>query len=208
MERTKLLMGSTHSQMSSNNSERMELNRSRLHPMYRSSGPISYGFASLETSQMLDSETICSPNGSETSSVGSGPPSLQNEFDNMPTAERSAETDALKPKNQATSPSTDVSPTKSNGQGSGRTTTKNEKRSANTLYQELSFQDNEESEENEVTGTCHRPNCFSTPCFFGGLLIVLFDPPTTNIFVCLFPPPLKKKQAVGCILANMHLQVK
>lgn len=34
----------------------------------------------------------------------------------------------------------------------GRTTTKNEKRSANTLYQELSFQDNEESEENEVTG--------------------------------------------------------
>lgn len=36
----------------------------------------------------------------------------------------------------------------------GRTTTKNEKRSANTLYQELSFQDNEESEENEVTGKC------------------------------------------------------
>lgn len=152
MERTKLLMGSTHSQMSSNNSERIEMNRSRLHPMYRSSGPISYGFASLETSQMLDTETICSPNGSETSSVGSGPPSLQNEFDNIQTTERSAETDTLKQTNQATSPSIDVSPTKSNGQGSGRTTTKNEKRSANTLYQELSFNDNEESEENEVTG--------------------------------------------------------
>lgn len=36
--------------------------------MYRSSGPVSYGFASLETSQMLDTETICSPNGSDTSS--------------------------------------------------------------------------------------------------------------------------------------------
>lgn len=34
----------------------------------------------------------------------------------------------------------------------GRTTTKKEQRSGNTLYQELSFQDNEESEEHEVTG--------------------------------------------------------
>ena len=32
----------------------------------------------------------------------------------------------------------------------GRTTTKKEQRSANTLYQELSFQDNDESEENEI----------------------------------------------------------
>lgn len=68
MERTKLLMGSTHSQLNSTNSERLELNRSRLHPMYRSSGPVSYGFASLETSQMLDTETICSANGSDASS--------------------------------------------------------------------------------------------------------------------------------------------
>lgn len=68
MERTKLLMGSTHSQLNSSNSERLELNRNRLHPMYRSSGPVSYGFASLETSQMLDTETICSPNGSDASS--------------------------------------------------------------------------------------------------------------------------------------------
>lgn len=68
MERTKLLMGSTHSQLNSTNSERLELNRTRLHPMYRSSGPVSYGFASLETSQMLDTETICSPNGSDASS--------------------------------------------------------------------------------------------------------------------------------------------
>lgn len=77
MERTKLMMGSTHSQLSSNNSERIDINRSRLHPMYRSSGPASYGFASLEASQMLDTETICSPNDSDTSS---GKIFLQNWF--------------------------------------------------------------------------------------------------------------------------------
>lgn len=121
--------------------------------MYRSSGPVSYGFASLETSQMLDTETICSPNGSDASSVGSGPPSLQNEFDNIQTVERSAETDTLKQINQATSPQSDPSPVHLQPPApAGRSTTKNEKRSANTLYQELSFQDNEESEENEVTG--------------------------------------------------------
>lgn len=111
MERTKLLMSSTHSQMSSA-SDRME-NRSRLHPMYRSSGPISYGFASLEASQMLDTETVCSVDGSSDS--GSGPPSLQNEFDSVQqqqttTVERSAETDTLKQNNQATSPQSDISP--------------------------------------------------------------------------------------------------
>lgn len=107
MERTKLLMGSTHSQMSSA-SERLDMNRSRLHPMNRSSGPISFGFASLENSTMLDTETICSPNNSSDS--GSGPPSLQNEFDNIQTVERSAETDSLQQINQATSPHSDSSP--------------------------------------------------------------------------------------------------
>lgn len=87
--------------------------------------------------------------------VGSGPPSLQNEFDNIQTVERSAETDTLKQINQATSPQSDPSPVHLQPPApasTGRSTTKNEKRSANTLYQELSFQDNEESEENEVTG--------------------------------------------------------
>ncbi|KAJ6643862.1 JNK-interacting protein 3 [Pseudolycoriella hygida] len=156
MERTKILMSSTHSQMSST-SERLE-NRSRLHPMYRSSGPISYGFASLETSQMLDTETVCSVGNSSES--GSGPPSLQHEFDNIQTVERSAETDSLQHMNQATSPQSDVSPVIPSNQG--RTTTKNEKRSANTLYQELSFQDNEESEENEVTGSWVHPGEYAS----------------------------------------------
>lgn len=68
--------------------------------------------------------------------------------------ERSAETDTLKHINQATSPHSEpssINPVMTSSV-TGRSTTKNEKRSANTLYQELSFQDNEESEENEVTG--------------------------------------------------------
>lgn len=104
---------------------------------FRSSGPVSYGFASLENSVMLESETIgCSPNAS---SSGSGPPSLQNEFENLGTAAEKA----LTPEEE--------SPVAAK-QRTGTTTTKKEQRSGNTLYQELSFQDHEESEENEVTG--------------------------------------------------------
>jgi chromosome segregation ATPase len=167
MERTKLLMGSTHSQMSSN-SERLDINRSRLHPMARSSGPVSFGFASLENSGMLDTETICSPGNS--SGSDSGPPSLQNEFDNIKTVERSAETDKLQQTNQATSPQSDSSPILPSAPSAGRTTTKREQRSANTLYQELSFQDNEESEENEVTGSWVHPGEYASSVndnFFG-----------------------------------------
>lgn len=81
MERTKMLMGSSsHSQINSA-SERLDP-RSTLHPMVRSSGPMSFGFASLENSAMMDEDTICST-GSNTS--GSGPPSLQNEFENAAT---------------------------------------------------------------------------------------------------------------------------
>ncbi|XP_075164608.1 JNK-interacting protein syd isoform X7 [Haematobia irritans] len=147
MERTKMLMGSTHSQMSST-SERMELSRARLNPVARSSGPVSFGFASLENSTMLDTETICSVGSN---SDDSGPPSLQNEFDSLHTVERAAATDTLQQQNQATSPQSDSSPIVPNIPSNvGRTTTKKEQRSANNLYQELSFQDNEESEENEI----------------------------------------------------------
>lgn len=44
----------------------------------------------------------------------------------------------------------------------GRTTTRNEKRSANTLYQELSFQDNEDNDENEVTGSWVHPGEYAS----------------------------------------------
>ncbi len=57
---------------------------------------------------MLDTETVCSVGNSSDS--GSGPPSLQHEFDNIQTVERSAETDSLQHMNQATSPQSDASP--------------------------------------------------------------------------------------------------
>lgn len=118
MERTKMLMGSTHSQMS-NASDRMEVSRARLNPVARSSGPVSYGFASLENSVMLDTETICSV-GSQ--SDDSGPPSLQNELDTLAgTMERGAATDTLQQQNQATSPqSPDLSPVVPNMPANGR----------------------------------------------------------------------------------------
>lgn len=156
MERTKLIMGnSTHSLHQSSASERIDMNRSmRLNPISRSSGPISFGFASLENSvAMLDTETICS---GPSSASGSGPPSLQNEIDTAQTVEKSSETDQLQQINQATSPQSDVTSPTIPQIVTGRSTTKSEKRSANTLYQELSFQDDAlESEENEITGMVH-----------------------------------------------------
>lgn len=167
MERTKLIMGnSTHSLHQSSMSERIDMNRSmRLHPMNRSSGPISFGFASLENSvAMLDSETMCS---GASSASGSGPPSLQNEFENVQTVERSSETDHLQQQNQATSPPSEITspiiPQITSSQHGGRSTTKSEKRSANTLYQELSFQDDQlESEENEITGSIVHPGEYAS----------------------------------------------
>ncbi|XP_058124926.1 JNK-interacting protein 3 isoform X2 [Anopheles coustani] len=169
MERTKLMMGnSTHSQAGSA-SERLDVSRSRLMPMMRSTGPVSYGFASLENSTMLDTETLCSE---EDSGPDSGPPSLQNEIETKAT-EKVEEVDSAKTPAEATSAGavkTLQSPT-SGGAVSGKTTTKKEQRSANMLYQELSFQDdNLESEENEITGAWVHPGDYASSAndnFFG-----------------------------------------
>lgn len=165
MERTKLMMGnSTHSQAGSA-SERLDMSRSRLMPMMRSTGPVSYGFASLENSTMLDTETLCSE---EDSGPDSGPPSLQNEIDTKATEKVVEPSEESKPGEATVSSSTPVkvlqSPTAgSGGAVSGKTTTKKEQRSANTLYQELSFQDdNLESEENEITGAWVHPGDYAS----------------------------------------------
>lgn len=117
MERTKLLLGSTHSQMNST-SDRMDLTRSRmLHPLNRSSGPVSFGFASLENSVMLDNETICSAHDS--SDTESGPQSLQNEFENVqkddksPDHESSQNADPISPSSDASEPVPHIVPTQS-----------------------------------------------------------------------------------------------
>uniref|UniRef100_A0A336LP60 JNK-interacting protein 3 n=1 Tax=Culicoides sonorensis TaxID=179676 RepID=A0A336LP60_CULSO len=163
MERSKLLMGSSsHSQMNSV-SERLDVNRSALHPMVRSSGPVSFGFASLENS-VMDEETICSTNSN---SSGSGPPSLQNEFENVATEKICPAQFAETPPQNCEPPATiSVSATPK-----GTTTTKKEERSANNLYQELTFHDdNVESEEAEVTGRWVHPGEYASSVsdnFFG-----------------------------------------
>lgn len=162
MERTKMLMGnSSHSQLNSA-SERLEVSRSAMHPMVRSSGPISFGFASLENSTMMDEETICSE-GSNTS--GSGPPSLQNEFENV------ASDKVVDPASYAETPPRMDGPSVLITAPKGTTTTRKEERSGNTLYQELSFQDeNPESEEAEVTGRWVHPGEYASSVndnFFG-----------------------------------------
>jgi c-Jun-amino-terminal kinase-interacting protein 4 len=179
MERTKLIMGNSTHSLHQSTSERVDMNRSmRLNPMGRSSGPISFGFASLENSvAMLDSETICS--GPSSNASGSGPPSLQNEIE---TVEKSSETDHTQQLNQATSPSSEITSPTIPQIVTGRSTTKSEKRSANTLYQELSFQDDMmESEENEVTGLVHPGEYASS-----GENFILFDFLTN----CIITPKL------------------
>ncbi|XP_062544716.1 JNK-interacting protein 3 isoform X2 [Armigeres subalbatus] len=168
MERAKIMMGNSNHSQVSGASERMNLHASRLMPIARSSGPVSYGFTSLENSTLLDSDVVCSGE----SSNGSGPPSLHNELDQVVTAEKSSETEKMQQVNQATSPESEASkpPVMTNSIG-GKTTTKKEQRSGNTLYQELSFQDDTvESEEAEITGGWVHPGDYASSVndnFFG-----------------------------------------
>uniref|UniRef100_A0A1Q3G3V7 JNK-interacting protein 3 n=1 Tax=Culex tarsalis TaxID=7177 RepID=A0A1Q3G3V7_CULTA len=156
MERAKIMMGnSTHSQISGN-SDQFELHKSRLLATARSSGPVSYGFTSLENSAMLDSDAICS----EGSSSESGPPSLHNEL-NLPNS--TEKTSDEEKKQQAGFSKNDESQKKPSGLIGGKTTTKKEQRSGNTLYQEVSFQDdNAENDDTEITGAWVHPGDYAS----------------------------------------------
>ncbi|KAK4877657.1 hypothetical protein RN001_010163 [Aquatica leii] len=136
MERTKLLLSGQ--QLANDRAEAGRLNVGRL-SIGRSSGPISFGFTSLEGA----AEGIDSVPTSPISSTHSSP-SLHSELDNVHrgvhTVERAQETDSvnLEHKSMVTSP---VSPPALANNNAGRVQTRKEQRSGNTLYQELSFQD-------------------------------------------------------------------
>lgn len=153
IERAKIMMGnSSHSQMSGN-SDQFELHKSRLLATARSSGPVSYGFTSLENSTMLDSDVICS----EGSSSESGPTSLQNEFKipkkSKVSEEQSKQDVSMIIDNQINTSSSIM----------GKSTTKKEQRSGNTLYQEVSFQDeNADNDETEITGAWVHPGDYAS----------------------------------------------
>uniref|UniRef100_A0A8D8G510 JNK-interacting protein 3 n=4 Tax=Culex pipiens TaxID=7175 RepID=A0A8D8G510_CULPI len=164
MERAKIMMGnSTHSQISGN-TDQFELHKSRLLATARSSGPVSYGFTSLENSAILDSDAICS----EGSSSESGPPSLHNELSLPNPIEKIIDEDS---KQQANISKNDENKKRPSGLVVGKTTTKKEQRSGNTLYQEVSFQDeNADNDDTEITGAWVHPGDYASSVndnFFG-----------------------------------------
>ncbi|GJQ76841.1 putative JNK-interacting protein [Trypoxylus dichotomus] len=136
MERTKLMLSGA--QLANERNESNRLNSNRL-GLYRSSGPVSIGFASLEANDGVESELV-SPMSSSHSS-----PSLHSEIGNakesVHTAEKAQETDSVNLENKSviTSPVSPQAPKTNNH--IGRVHTRKEERSGNTLYQELSFQD-------------------------------------------------------------------
>ncbi|CAK1554600.1 unnamed protein product [Leptosia nina] len=128
MERTKLLLSTA--------SDRSEVRgRLGLNPVGRSSGPISFGFASLESSVNVVEQTESIPGSPVSLSSSPSSPPIGSELAAVRTVERAHQTDPIKQQSQATSP---VAPPSTN---TGKSQTKSEKRSGNTLYQELAFHD-------------------------------------------------------------------
>ncbi|XP_017787731.1 PREDICTED: JNK-interacting protein 3 isoform X4 [Habropoda laboriosa] len=155
MERTKMLVGSSE-RLENTNSGR---GPSRLPPlglahMSRSSGPLSYGFQSLETSMNAEDVQNDSPQNGTNLRTEMQDSSIEAVIE---TSDKSQLTDKPAQENKTTaisrheSPETDVplplvTPTSPSVEKlattpSGRTKTEREQRSGNTLYQELSFQD-------------------------------------------------------------------
>ncbi|XP_043801064.1 JNK-interacting protein 3 isoform X4 [Apis laboriosa] len=189
MERTKMLVGST---------ERLENSTSGRGPsrlpslglthMSRSSGPLSYGFQSLEASinaediqqenpsnavanlrtEMLDSSSEAAIETSDKSQLTDKPAQA-----NKTTAisrHESPETEIPPPLVTPTSPTIEKIATTP----SGRSRTEREQRSGNTLYQELSFQDadalGEMDEGADITGSWVHPGEYASSVndnFFG-----------------------------------------
>nr|XP_033322752.1 JNK-interacting protein 3 isoform X7 [Megalopta genalis] len=188
MERTKMLVGST---------ERLENATSGRGPsrlpslgmahMSRSSGPLSYGFQSLEASmneeevqeesppnaanlrtEMLDSSSEAAIETSDKSQL-TDKPAQENKTTAISRRE-SPETEAPPMLITPTSPTVEKLAT----MPSGRSRTEREQRSGNTLYQELSFQDadalGEMDEGADITGSWVHPGEYASSVsdnFFG-----------------------------------------
>ncbi|XP_057342012.1 JNK-interacting protein 3 isoform X4 [Microplitis mediator] len=160
MERTKMLVGSTERlENTTNNRGPNRLPGLNLAHMSRSSGPLSYGFQSLEGS--MNAEDIQEESPTQGTSLKSEMQDSSSEAV-IETSEKSQLTDSLPQENKIKnnsarpfvdeSPETDVPPPaiatpttpvvdKQISTPSGRSRTEREQRSGNTLYQELSFQD-------------------------------------------------------------------
>ncbi|XP_017758334.1 PREDICTED: JNK-interacting protein 3 isoform X3 [Eufriesea mexicana] len=190
MERTKMLVGSTERlENSSNGRGPSRLPSLGLSHMSRSSGPLSYGFQSLEASinaeevqhesppntasnlkaEMLDSSSEAAIETSDKSQLTDKP--VQANKTTTISRHESPETDIPPPLVTPTSPTTIEKLTTTS---SGRSRTEREQRSGNTLYQELSFQDadalGEMDEGADITGSWVHPGEYASSVndnFFG-----------------------------------------
>ncbi|XP_029166665.1 JNK-interacting protein 3 isoform X2 [Nylanderia fulva] len=191
MERTKMLVGSTERLESVSTSRApSRLPSLGLAHMSRSSGPLSYGFQSLEAS--MSAEDV------QEDMVVSNAANLRTEMLDssseaaIETSDKSQLTDQPMQENKTTaisrheSPETELPPTlmtpttptagieKLATTPGGRSRTEREQRSGNTLYQELSFQDadalGEMDEGADITGSLVHPGEYASSVndnFFG-----------------------------------------
>uniref|UniRef100_A0A0A9WLN6 JNK-interacting protein 3 n=1 Tax=Lygus hesperus TaxID=30085 RepID=A0A0A9WLN6_LYGHE len=185
IERTKLLSSGDRLDVHS----RQRVPSLPFSQMNRSSGPVSFGFQSLENSQMSSlARNSASPG--EFPTVPSSPPesnhsatSLRNELEVVENTEDDTSlrevsekgwSETLSPNSKDVSPdSSDDCPPPARNWASppvttptGRSTTKKEQRSGNTLYQELSFQDaealGEMDEGADITGGWVHPGDYAS----------------------------------------------
>ncbi|XP_014295242.1 JNK-interacting protein 3 isoform X2 [Microplitis demolitor] len=185
MERTKMLVGSSERlENTTNNRGPNRLPGLNLAHMSRSSGPLSYGFQSLEGS--MNAEDIQEESPTQGASLKSEIQDSSSEAV-IETSEKSQLTDNLPQENKIKnnsartfvdeSPETDVPPPtittpttpvadKQISTPSGRSRTEREQRSGNTLYQELSFQDadalGEMDEGADITGSWVHPGEYAS----------------------------------------------
>ncbi|XP_011174118.1 JNK-interacting protein 3 isoform X5 [Solenopsis invicta] len=190
MERTKMLVGSTE-RLESVSASRApsRLPSLGLAHMSRSSGPLSYGFQSLEASinaedvqedivpnivnlrtEMLDSSSEAAIETSDKSQLTDQP--LQENKTTAISRHESPETEVPPTLITPTTPTTGIE--KLATTPGGRSRTEREQRSGNTLYQELSFQDadalGEMDEGADITGSLVHPGEYASSVndnFFG-----------------------------------------
>ncbi|CAK9809896.1 JNK-interacting protein 3, partial [Anthophora quadrimaculata] len=188
MERTKMLVGSSE-RLENANSGRgpSRLPSLGLAHMSRSSGPLSYGFQSLEASMNAEEVQDDSPQNGTNLRTEMQDSSIEAVIE---TSDKSQLTDKPTQENKTTaisrheSPETDAPPALATPTSptveklattpSGRSKTEREQRSGNTLYQELSFQDadalGEMDERADITGSWVHPGEYASSVndnFFG-----------------------------------------
>ncbi|KAG5344284.1 JIP3 protein, partial [Acromyrmex heyeri] len=182
MERTKMLVGSTERLESVSTSRApSRLPSLGLAHMSRSSGPLSYGFQSLEASinaedvqedivpnivnlrtEMLDSSSEAAIETSDKSQLTDQP--VQENKTTAISRHESPETEVPPTLITPTTPTASIE--KLATTPSGRSRTEREQRSGNTLYQELSFQDadalGEMDEGADITGSLVHPGEYAS----------------------------------------------